>query len=221
VEVVKVSAEGAIEIKLRNVKKWRNALKVPEFRAALRRHLSKATLINAKRASARQRQIIQSSAGLARNAALTVALKGENKPLVGGGGDLFQAITEKDTSSGDEIEVFSGVLRTNDAYNIGAIVHEGATIQVTEKMRGLFFMLWVASKHAAKGEAVPELQGRAAELFGIHQNWFPLSEGTKVIVIPPRNWIAMAFGDPGLKRTCERNWLQAIQRAMRERLNQS
>lgn len=177
-------------------------------------------MINAKRASAKQREIIQGSKGLDRNAALTRALKGDDKPLVGDG-SLFQAITERDNSQGERIEVFSGVLRTSDVYNIGATVHEGVVLQVTEAMRGLFFMLWVASQRQQEGRALPELTGRAAELFGIYQNWYPLSAGTKAITIPPRRWIDMAFADAGLKRESQRNWGKAVQDTFRERARQS
>jgi len=214
-----MATEG-IQIKFRGIKKWRGALKAPAFRSALTQNLKKATMINAKRASAKQRSLIQGSTGLQRSAALTVALKGEDKPLVGDG-SLFQAITERDVSKGQSIEVFSGVLRTSDDYNIGKAVHDGITLRVTEAMRGLFFMLWVASERAREGKPLPKLHGRAEELFGMYQHWLPLSPGTKAINIPPRRWIDMAFKDPGLKRECERNWQQAIQQTMRERVRRS
>lgn len=157
------------------------------------------------------RQTIQSGKSLQRNAALTQAIKGDNKPLVDQGA-LFQQITSKVV---DDFTVLAGVLRTSGAYNVGLIVHEGATIKVTPKMRGLFFVLWKASE----GMLDPgQLEGRAKELFEqMSEGWLPLNANTEVIVIPPRPWIRIAFNNTQMIKQVRDNWKQAMEASFRER----
>jgi len=68
------------------------------------------------------------------NSPLTVLLKKSSIPLVEHG-DLLQSI-----SVGLEKwnEVVVGVLRTHEKANVAAILHSGATIRVTKKMRTYF-----------------------------------------------------------------------------------
>jgi hypothetical protein len=133
-----------------------------------------------------------------------------------GDSSLFNAITEKPVSRGDSVSVFSGVLRTNEAYNVGVAVHDGIVLKVTSKMRGMFFTLFVASRKRREGKSVPKLQGRAEELFESNQTWYPLKSSTKSIIIPARRWVEMAFSDPSLKKECARRWYDAITHTFHE-----
>jgi len=217
-----MAREGMV-IRFRGVKAWKEALKSVEFRKELNRNIERATMINAKRASAKQRQVIQSGTGLKANSALTAAIKDDNKPLVGDG-TLFAAITDRKVSGGgggSRIEVFSGVLRTNEAFNVGVIIHEGVAIRVTPKMRGMFYYLWLASTARSGSGSTPELTGRAAELFEDYQGWKPLSASTRVITIPARPWIKTAFESGDLRREAERNWTEAIRNTFRNRAAKS
>lgn len=199
--------------------KWNKGLKQlqlawdpKKMNASLKKHLRRATRINGKYVEAEARKVVQASRGLRRNAPLTVAIKGESKPLVGLTGELFRAITSKAI---DDTTVFIGVLKTDASYNIGNIVHNGKTIQVTPEMRGMFFYLWKVSS----GDMDPsELTGAAADLWDkMPGGWLPLKESTEAIVIPSRPFIDIAFGTVGLKKRVEDNWRKAIQTAMRER----
>lgn len=183
--------------------------------SAMRKHLRRATAINGKFAEAEVRQVIKSGRKLERNAALTIAIKGENKPLVGLTSEMFRAITSKVIN---DTAAFVGVLRTDDAFNIAEIVHDGHTIAVTPAMRGMFFVLWKASE----GSMVPsKLTGRAAELWDqMPGGWKPLRKSTTAIVIPSRPFIDIAFESVNLKKRVEGNWNMAIQAAMREQANQ-
>lgn len=199
------------EFKIRGLKRWRKAIDARGFDAAARRHMRRATMLNGKIGEKIQRQTIQSGNSLKKNAALTQAIKGDNKPLVGDG-TLFQAITSKVI---DDFTVFVGVLRTSEAYNVGIMVHQGAETKVTNKMRGMFFALWKASK----GELDPgKLRGRAKELFEQMQDgWYPLAKDTEVIILPARPWVEIAFRNTQMVKQTRDNWKQALEAAFRER----
>ena len=68
------------------------------------------------------------------NSSLTTLLKGSSLPLVNHG-DLLQSIS---VSQERWNEVVVGVLRTHEKANVAAILHSGATIRVTKKMRTYF-----------------------------------------------------------------------------------
>lgn len=193
--------------------RMRLAIDPKKMDTTVRKHLRRAAGINGKLAEKEARRVIQSGRGLAKNADLTIALKGEDAPLKGtAGADLFNSITSKVIN---DTTVFAGVLRTDKGYNIAKVVHEGATIPVTSRMRGMFFYLFKASI----GDIDPsELTGRAAELWEQHPGpWYPLKDSTTAIVIPSRPFMELAFKATGLKKKVEKNWVMALQAAMRER----
>jgi len=195
----------------KGLQKMMLAIDPKKMDATLKKHLRRASGLNGLVAVKEARKVIQSGTGLDRNAALTVAIKGENKPGVGLTGELFRAITHKVIK---DTEVFVGVLRTDEDFNIAKIVHEGVTIPVTPAMRGMFFYLWKTSI----GDMEPsELTGRAAELWEHNQTWYPLKESTTAIVIPSRPFMDLAFKVSGLKKKVEGNWTMALRAAMKER----
>lgn len=196
----------------RGAKRLTGAWDPRKMDAAMRRHMRRASAINGKLAEAEARQVIRTSRNLQRNAPLTVALKGENKPLVGLTAELFRAITSKATSPNT---VFVGVLRTDSVYNVAKTIHEGTTIPVTPAMRGLFFVLWKAST----GDIDPSaLTGRAAELWDqMSSGWKPLKKSTTAIVIPSRPFMDIAFESARLMKRAQTNWQKAFQTAVNER----
>ena len=197
--------------KLTGLKALEVALDPARFDAASKKALRRATQLNGKVGERSMRQCIRAGVSPS-NAALTQALKGGDKPLVDSG-ELFQAIASEVVS---DSEVFIGVLRTNGAYNVAEIVHEGATIGVTAKMRGMFFYLWKASI----GEMDPtKLTGRAAELFERFQDWKPLLPSTTAIVIPARRF-SEAILASDVRDEVKRNWETALITAFRERANE-
>lgn len=208
---VKVSYE------IKNLARWNRAAgNRAAFEAALRRRIREATALNAKLAEKAQRKVLQSGKALDPNAPLTNMIKGGSgkgrftkgsKPGVDGG-DLFAGITSRVV---DDFTAFVGVLRTSKEYNVAITVHEGDSIAVTGRMRGMFFYLWKASA----GELDPStLTGRAADLWKRRPGgWKPLAESTSAIVIPGRPWPKFAFEDEGFKATVQRNWQLAVGRA--------
>ena len=179
------------------------ALDPKRFEAALRSNIRRANALNGKVAEGAIRSTIQSGVE-PKNAALTQAIKGGDKPLVDSSA-LFANITSKVV---DDWTVFVGTLRTNKTYNVAKNVHDGMTITVTPRMRGLFFRLWKASQDARFAEG---LEGRAAALYERYQGWLPLNPSTESIVIPARPYINKTFEDSGLRGTLLDNWSQAVQ----------
>ena len=181
------------------------------FRRVLSKHMARATELNGLIGARVQREVIQSSRGMAANAALTVFIKGSSKPLVNHA-DLFGSITYEVVN---EFTVFVGVLRQDeDGFNIALALHEGFQVRVTPAMRGMFLYLW----KVGKGEVpASKLTGRAAELWAARPgNWLPLSEDTEVITTPGRPWATIAFSDRGFKSKVAENWNMALEATFRE-----
>jgi len=108
----------------------------------MQKHLKKGTTKNAIAIKRQVRQEIKKGIP-PRNAELTRALKGGGKPIVGTpGADLFNAINYN-VASWDKALI--GVLRTDENYNVGNVVHNGETIKVTKKIRAMFWYLWKVS----------------------------------------------------------------------------
>jgi len=186
------------------------ALKPTKYNAVVEKHLGRATKLNGQLAVAKVRDSIKKGQ-YAPNKPLTIALKGSTKPLVGRTAQLWQSITSRKM---DKKTVFVGVLKTHGVYNIAVAIHEGVAINVTDKMRGLFFVLWMVSEGRMP---VSDLQGRAKELWEqMPGGWKPLLASTTAIVIPARPFIKQAFGDSGLKRQAKANWSQALKAAHKE-----
>jgi hypothetical protein len=191
-------------------KQLQYALEPSKFTKTVEKHMSKATKLNGALAVAAIRRNIKSGK-FEPNQALTVAVKGSNKPLVDSGHHLYGAITWKSVAPD---AVFVGVLMTNESYNIAKALHDGVRIKVTPAMRGLFFILWQVSIGKTP---VTELKGRAKELWDrMPGGWLPLSDQTQFIVIPARPFIAGAFKDQQFRKHAIKNWNQALKAAMRE-----
>jgi hypothetical protein len=191
-------------------KKLEQALAPGHAGKIIRKHMRRATMLNGKVAERQIRESIKSGR-YDGNAPLTTALKGGDKPLVGPTAQMFGAITSRAIT---DLSVFIGILRTADVYNIALAIHQGTAIKVTKKMRGLFFVLWLASN----GSIDPStLSGRAAELWEqMSGGWLPLKPGTKVITIPGRPFIKQAFADIRLRRKVKENWQMALKMGFKE-----
>ncbi len=197
------------KVKIKGAKRLELAFDPKRMDARMRKRIRIASGQNGLLAVAVIRDLI-TSGEFTPNADLTAALKGENKPLVGGTNSLFQAITFKIEDQG--LTTFVGVLRTNGLFNIAATIHDGLEIPVSEGMRKLFFVLWLASTGKLKGT----LDGRAAELFEQFQDWRPLKAGTKVIVIPERPFIDDAIRSTKVRKGVRQNWKRALEGAMKD-----
>lgn len=201
-----------MKIRLKRGKGWdafAKAIDPNTFQRVLRRNMQVATTLNGKIVEAAIRRAIQGG-DFEPNAALTVMIKGSSKPLVDHG-EFFKAVT---SVSVGPMEVFIGIVKTAEEYNLALALHEGVDIKVTPAMRGLFFYLWRASI----GDMEPsKLTGRAAELWErAPGGWKPLKASTSVIHIPGRPFIDEVFEDESLKKTLADNWNAALRRTMQQ-----
>lgn len=194
----------------RGMQRMRRAVDPARFQEAMNRHVPRATMLNAHLVQKEIRETIRS--GLFHpNAALTIAIKRSSKPLVDTGHGLFQAVNIEQVN---DYKVFVGVLKSDDFYNVAIAIHDGATVKVSEKMRGMFYVLWKAST----GQIPPsELTGRAAELWSRKPGgWLPLKQSTTAIIIPARPFMVKAFSNPELRAMVQRNWHAALAASFRD-----
>jgi len=125
------------------------------------------------------------------NSPVTIALKGSSKPLFDHG-DLWGNTSSKLL---DAFQFVVGTNRVDDSgkVNVAAVLHNGATIKVTPKMRAYFRYLHVKT------------DGKV----------MPLSKDTRTIVIPARPYMKRAFlDDPSFVTLCMNQWAKASIRAM-------
>jgi hypothetical protein len=184
--------------------------------AMLQKHVGRATEANGALVRRRVRANIRGGVGMAENAPLTALLKGGKRPIIGTPGlDMFNAITYE---LQDWRVVAVGVKRTagDGEVNVAEIVHDGKTIQVTPKMRALFWILWLASKGRIE---YSELTGRAKEIFdqtngakGIK----PIGKGTKEIVIQPRPFLKATIEEDETQKAVRTNWHNAVKATIAE-----
>jgi hypothetical protein len=195
-----------------NWKRFEKMLQPQYAQEIVKKHMRRATLFNGKIYEKQIRDTIKNGQ-YTQNAALTIAIKGENKPLVGyeTGATLFKAITSVEIS-GDS--VFVGVLRTDSFYNIAKTIHDGKTIKVTKKMRGLFLALHAVSVGSMSKN---KLSNRGQELFSRMQiGWKPLKKSTQSIIIPAREFIIQAMRNSAIKKLAKENWQAALKKAVEE-----
>jgi phage gpG-like protein len=204
-----------VSIQFKNFDKFGKALNSTRFRSLLQKHVARATGRAARITQKAIRQEIKSGVP-PRQAALTAALKGSSKTLVDKG-DLFQSISV-DQKSWDQ--AFVGVHRKAGIYNIAEALHEGREIPVSQKMRALFFYLWLASMSAngMRTGPPPRLTGRAAQLFQQFKDWLPLKDSTRIIRIPARPFLRRAFAQADLQKRIQEEWRSAVDQAYRESL---
>lgn len=201
--------------KIKGLKRLNFMMDPSKVTPIVRKHMERANALNGIKAVEQIRTEI-SKGGFEGNANLTIAIKGEDKPLIGksvggAGGQLRQAITWKAVK---KLIVFVGVLKVDDFYNIAAIVHEGGQFSVSDKMRTMFYYLWLASIGAIKSD---KLTGRASELWSMMSgNWKPLKKSTTAIVLPKRQFINRVFEKRSFKNFVKGNWEQAMRMALAE-----
>lgn len=145
-----------------------------------------------------------------RNAALTEMIKGSNEPLVDTGKKLVRAFRTRFYGK----DLFVGIPTTDPIYPQAKAIHEGVTMRVTDKMREMFIMLWLASE----GQIGPDqLTGRAAELYKRKSTgWLPLRESTQVIKIPARRFMIEAFGSSEVRTIAEQLFAKAVERTLED-----
>jgi len=198
--------------------RYKRALNPSSYTATLKRHVGKATERNGLLAVREVRREIRRGVPPT-NALLTRQLKGGGKPLVGtSGADLFNAVTSNLVAWHTVVVGVKRMTSHGGHFNVAEIVHEGAEIKVTPAMRTMFRLLFWASEQYNSGRPVTvHLEGRARELWMMskRKRFYPLKDSTTTIVIPPRPFFRYAFRERSLHRAIERNWADAVNRAIR------
>jgi len=202
-------------IKLKGWKSYGAAISVRFHKATLEKYVGRATRANAIAVKRRARQKIQQGMEPA-NAPLTMLFKGgSSQPLKGTkGADLFNSITYELRSW--EMAVVGVNRYNNDGYNIGLIVHEGATIAVTQPMRNLFYLLWLVSVGSVEASA---LTGRAKEIYDATNSAagiVPIDPKTTHIRIPARPFLTETMKNPETRMVLKRNWQNAVEATIRD-----
>lgn len=187
------------DLELKGFDELERTINPRSFEGRMMRNIKKATLLNAQVA---RKYITQSitSGNYTDNSPVTAAIKGSNRPLVDKG-MLLQSITGE-AESWDTAIV--GVLRSRmttdangrpkDVMSLAKILHEGATIKVTPKMRKYLAMM--SRLHPGK--------------------YFPLKQSTDTIVIPPRRFLESALEEQHIQKYQD-NWQDAVTKTLNGR----
>jgi len=188
-------------------KKYGDAHEIRKFQRKLQRHRKRAFDAIARSIV---KEVINNSSSFKSNAPLTLLLKSGSRPLSDTGRNLFKAIGTQVLSKD---KLFVGLLRTNKFYAQAKLIHDGGTIAVTEKMRNMFYILWLVSK----GDMDPsKLTGRAAELWGMNQTWYPLAETTKAIKIPSRPFMEEVFRNKKVIEMARLEFRKAVNKTLKD-----
>lgn len=179
-----------INITWEGLETWEMLTNPVEFQRQLQKEVARANKILGPLMVAKVRKDIKDKR-YAKNAILTVLLKGSSTPLIDHG-DLWGSISYQ-TRGPWRFEV--GVVREDAAGNsIALILHEGATRKVTEKMRAFF-------------------RAKAAETKGLVR---PLKTSTREIRIPPRPFLKESLVDDTVEvgQLLRKHWGEAVKRTI-------
>jgi hypothetical protein len=200
-----------VRYRVMGLDRWLNAVDYKRFNVLLKKNMGPATAQNSEYVRKHLRERLQRGVN-PQNAPLTVFIKNKNHSLVDTG-DLLRRLTSKDLNP---LSAFVGIINGTKGYELAQALVEGATIPVSEEMRGLFFYLWLAS--TGKIDA-SKLTGRAAELYNRRsesgsgwrtRGWKPLSPGTSVIQIPGRDFVSPVFNSKRVQKVVQNNWEMAL-----------
>lgn len=187
----------------------------------MKAHIGQATELNAKLTEREVKKRIgkPSQPGWEPLSDLTKDIK-RSSGMLFDKGELFKSITNKLINYKT---AFIGVLRTakrkdgGSMANIALVLHEGATIKVTQKMRRLFWVLWAARVGIVDAA---NLVGRAREIWERTRGKskiYKLSDNTTAIRIPGRPFFRDVFEDKAYLMTLKKNWEEAVSAALKAR----
>jgi hypothetical protein len=198
-------------------RKLRAILNPGKFRRRLETEVGKATTKNALLVRRAIREAIRSNIRPDKSPLSVALARGGTKTLIGRTSALWRSVTHLRVSWN---RGFAGVLRRGkrkrgvDLFNLAVTLHEGASIKVTDRMRGLFAALFWARM---KGDPSILKSKRARELWRAAPGfeWRRLSPSTRAIRIPGRPFVKKALRDRRLRQEVEKNWNDAVDRAFR------
>ena len=200
-------------------RKFRAALEPGRFRRRIEEEVGDATEENALLLRRAIREAIRSNISPSKVALSKALARGGSKTLVGRTGALWRSVTHLRLAWN---RGFAGVLRRGqkkngaELFNVAMVLHEGHTIKVTDKMRGLFAALFWAR---IKGSPSHLKSKRARELWKSAPGfeWQRLSPSTRAIRIAGRPFVKVAMRSRAIHGQVEKNWNDAVDRAFRMR----
>lgn len=187
-------AKGDKDLQLIGFDEFERIVNPQRFTRDLHKEVAKATKKNSLFAEARIKLAIDSGK-FASNRPATVAIKGSSRPLVDSG-QLKKSISHRLLAWHTSV---IGVIRgrkttrrggSGNTLLVAKILHEGATIVVTPRMRKYF---------AVQSRTTP--------------GWRPLAAGTVTLSIPPRPFLNASVTAKAIL-SYTRNWADAVQRAI-------
>ena len=186
-----------------------------EFRARLERQLVLAHKRIGRQFVRMARQRIR-ALQYASNSPITRIIKASSKPLVDTG-QLFQGIT---FSTPDPYTLRVGVHKSkigSEAVNIAIVLHEGATIIVTAKVRAAVFAKVSKQLGAASGGAFKKGQRRtiitaARDL--TKSRGATITSGRTIWRIPGRPYLSDPLNDPAFILFVRETWSEAVKIAL-------
>ncbi len=172
----------------------------------------------------------------AKNARLTIFIKGHETPLLGvarkrESKQRFASQRVAPNAKGiarhissrrlTNTSIFVGIMKSSRDYKAMYGLHEGAKIRITAKMRGMFYMLWLVSvgkleASALTGRARALWQARPARGNKKNSSWRPLDEQKKFIRIPPRPFFDDAFSNQKNHKKVHKMLFQFVNETLRE-----
>lgn len=151
------------------------------------------------------------------NAALTVALKGSDLPLVGSDGHLREAITYK-VRGARRVEFGSKSPKLPSGRALYDVLHEGVTIKVTPKMRAAVMAKLNEDRQRIMGLKRKSKQ-RKAQLAWIDEAHKALAEfkgsASAYWVIPPRPYLREVWQDEAWRSFAKRTYHEALVEILR------
>ncbi len=206
-------------LKMPQIKAFLKAMEPKNVESIFKRKIRVANRRIGKRTEKAMLRTIRGK-GYERNAWLTQLLKGENDPLVGMGNAKHWSESIKSemiSSSGDE-GVFVGILTNDDFFEIARLLHNGWHFKVSKKMRGMFYLLWLAAKGSISAS---KLSGRAKELWdqmprSQRAGWKPLKKETTVILMPERPFVDKTIQKSSFKPMVTGLWEKALEQTFKE-----
>lgn len=185
------------------------------FSSTLKDTVGKATKANAELVAEEAQKNIKSRKYSA-NAGLTILLKGGKQPLVESGA-LHEALGSISLRLNSWKTAYIGIKRKgDDKVDVASVVHNGAIIKVTDKMRDMFALLYRVGRGQ---EDRNKLKGRAAEIakkLGSRlKELRPIKNSTTSIVIPSRPFLSDVFKNKTVMAKIRNNWASAVETSIK------
>lgn len=142
------------------------------------------------------------------HAGMTAERRGGGPVLVETGA-LRRAVRARRIQQG---EWWVGVPKSSPEHRKAKILEKGATIPVTDAMRGLFFTLWLVCQGRMSED---KLGAEAKEMLKRWRGWLPFKDETSVIRIPARPFLRYAFADERVRRAYKDETMKAVRSTFR------